>query len=183
MTTGGTDNGVVAALSDAEVRDGLARLPGWERDGDSIRRDYELTSFRAVIEAVVRIADAAEAADHHPDLDIRDRHLLAAFSTPTEGATTGHDPRLRADAQRRAGVGGPAGGALAGGRLRAGGRQRRDVTWPSGCPTTSCSSSRTSTGRWTSTPGSSSWRSITAPVHTRSSTPARPGSRSTSEPR
>jgi 4a-hydroxytetrahydrobiopterin dehydratase len=93
----------VAPLSDAAVRDGLARLPGWTRDGDSIRREYELDSFRAVIDAVVRIADAAEAADHHPDLDIRYRHLRVVLSTHSEGGITGKDLALAAEVDRAVG--------------------------------------------------------------------------------
>jgi 4a-hydroxytetrahydrobiopterin dehydratase len=88
---GGADNGVVAALSDAEVDAGLARLPGWERAGDEIVRVYELESFRAVIGLVDRIADAAEAANHHPDLDIRYNRLRVVLSTHSEGGITALD--------------------------------------------------------------------------------------------
>jgi 4a-hydroxytetrahydrobiopterin dehydratase len=87
----------VAALSDADVAAGLARLPGWSRDGDAIVRVYELASFRAVIDAVGRIADAAEAANHHPDLDIRYRTLRAALSTHDEGGITEKDFALAAE--------------------------------------------------------------------------------------
>jgi len=88
---GDADNGTVAALPDADVDAELARRPGWARSGDEIVRVYEQASFRAVIELVDRIADAAEAADHHPDLDIRYRTLRVALSTHTEGGITGRD--------------------------------------------------------------------------------------------
>jgi 4a-hydroxytetrahydrobiopterin dehydratase len=87
----GVDNGVVAALSAGEVDARLARRPGWERVGDEIVRVYELESFRAVIGLVGRIADAAEAADHHPDLDIRYRRLRVALSTHSEGGISALD--------------------------------------------------------------------------------------------
>jgi 4a-hydroxytetrahydrobiopterin dehydratase len=87
----GADNGVVAALPDSDVAAGLAALPGWERAGDEIVRVYERDSFRSVIDLVDRIADAAEAADHHPDLDIRYRTLRVALSTHTEGGITALD--------------------------------------------------------------------------------------------
>jgi 4a-hydroxytetrahydrobiopterin dehydratase len=86
----------VAALSDDAVRDGLARLPGWAREGDAIVRVYELASFRAVVDMVGRVADAAEAANHHPDLDIRYRTLRVALSTHDEGGITEKDLALAA---------------------------------------------------------------------------------------
>jgi 4a-hydroxytetrahydrobiopterin dehydratase len=91
---GGADNGVVARLSGTEVEEGLARLPGWSRADDEIVRVYELQSFRAVIDLVGRVADAAEAADHHPDLDIRYRKLRVALSTHSEGGITARDLAL-----------------------------------------------------------------------------------------
>jgi 4a-hydroxytetrahydrobiopterin dehydratase len=90
------DNGAMPALSDDQVREGLVRLPGWEREDDAIVRTYELPSFRAVIDFVGRIADAAEAADHHPDLDIRYSRLRAVLSTHSEGGITDQDFALAA---------------------------------------------------------------------------------------
>jgi 4a-hydroxytetrahydrobiopterin dehydratase len=87
----GADNGVVPALPDADVAAGLAALPGWERAGDEIVRVYERDSFRSVIDLVDRIADAAEAANHHPDLDIRYRTVRVALSTHDEGGITARD--------------------------------------------------------------------------------------------
>jgi 4a-hydroxytetrahydrobiopterin dehydratase len=90
------DNGPVPPLSDDEVRAGLDRLPGWARVGDEIVREYELASFPAVIDAVTRIADRAEAANHHPDLDIRYRRLRVALTTHDQGGITGKDLALAA---------------------------------------------------------------------------------------
>jgi len=88
------DNGCMPKLSDAEVRSELQRLPGWARVGDEIVREYELESFPAVIDAVVRIGEAAEAADHHPDLDIRYRRLRVALTTHDQGGLTAKDVAL-----------------------------------------------------------------------------------------
>ena len=81
-------------LSDDEVRTELQRLPGWDRVGDEIVREYELESFPAVIDAVVRIGAVAEAADHHPDLDIRYRRLRVALTTHDQGGLTAKDVAL-----------------------------------------------------------------------------------------
>jgi 4a-hydroxytetrahydrobiopterin dehydratase len=81
----------MAALPDTDVAAALAAVPGWERVGDEIVRVYERESFRSVIDLVDRIADAAEAANHHPDLDIRYRTLRVALSTHSEGGITAQD--------------------------------------------------------------------------------------------
>jgi 4a-hydroxytetrahydrobiopterin dehydratase len=87
---------VADRLSDDEVREGLARLPGWERDGDVIRRSFELPGFPAAIAFVVRVGFLAEAADHHPDLDVRWRTVHVALTTHDAGGLTARDLELAA---------------------------------------------------------------------------------------
>ena len=101
----GVDNGDMAQpkLSDDEVRDGLAGLPGWERDGDEIVKVYELASFPGAIEFVGRVADLAEAANHHPDLDIRYRKVRVALSTHDSGGLTALDLALAGRIEAAAG--------------------------------------------------------------------------------
>jgi 4a-hydroxytetrahydrobiopterin dehydratase len=83
-------------LSDDAVADALAGLPGWERDGDAIVRTVALPSFRAAIATVDDVADAAEDADHHPDIDIRYATLTFRLSTHSAGGLTAKDPDLAA---------------------------------------------------------------------------------------
>ena len=54
-------------LSDEEIG---SRLEGsdWKREGEQIVRDWKLDDFRAAIAFVNRVADAAEEANHHPDI-------------------------------------------------------------------------------------------------------------------
>jgi 4a-hydroxytetrahydrobiopterin dehydratase len=78
-------------LSDDEVRAGLIDLPGWRREGDEIVRDYECPTFPEAIAFVTRIADLAEAADHHPDIDIRYSKLRVALTTHDAGGLTQKD--------------------------------------------------------------------------------------------
>ncbi|MGH2356534.1 MAG: 4a-hydroxytetrahydrobiopterin dehydratase [Candidatus Limnocylindria bacterium] len=59
-----------ALLTDAELADGLARLPDWHREDDTIQRTVKLGGFMAAIAFVNAVADAAEAANHHPDITI-----------------------------------------------------------------------------------------------------------------
>lgn len=84
----------MGTLSDDEIRAGLAELPGWERDGDTIAKDYTRDSFAGAITFVVRLSYAAEAANHHPDLDIRYDKVRVALSTHSEGGITAKDLQL-----------------------------------------------------------------------------------------
>lgn len=55
-------------LTDPEITDRLAALPDWRREEDAIVRDRELADFATALAWVNAIADAAEAANHHPDI-------------------------------------------------------------------------------------------------------------------
>lgn len=85
-------------LTDAQIQEGLARLEGWELDSDTpaIRRSVRLSDFSAAIALVNEIAQAAEQADHHPDIDIRYNTLHLALSTHSERAVTDKDMALAA---------------------------------------------------------------------------------------
>ncbi len=54
-------------LSDEEIE---SRLEGsaWTREGDEIVREWKLDDFAAAIAFVNRVAEVAEAANHHPDI-------------------------------------------------------------------------------------------------------------------
>ena len=48
----------------------LADLHGWQRDGASITKTYVLKGWKSALAFANRVADAATAADHHPDIHI-----------------------------------------------------------------------------------------------------------------
>ncbi|MBJ7324624.1 MULTISPECIES: 4a-hydroxytetrahydrobiopterin dehydratase [Nocardiaceae] len=79
-------------LTDRDIED--AQLTHWTVAEKSLTRTVELTSFSAAIEVVNRVADAAEAADHHPDIDIRWRTLTFTLSTHSAGGLTQKDVDL-----------------------------------------------------------------------------------------
>jgi 4a-hydroxytetrahydrobiopterin dehydratase len=81
-------------LNDSAVTEALRDLPGWERDGDTIVHTAQLPSFPAAIAVVDRVAELAERADHHPDIDVRWRTLTFRCSTHSEGGITELDIRL-----------------------------------------------------------------------------------------
>jgi 4a-hydroxytetrahydrobiopterin dehydratase len=85
------------ALADDAITTKLGALPGWAREGDAIVKTYELPTFMDAIAFVTRVAGRAEAADHHPDLDIRYRKVRVALSTHDAGGLTDKDFDLATD--------------------------------------------------------------------------------------
>jgi 4a-hydroxytetrahydrobiopterin dehydratase len=55
-------------LDDRTIDERLAARPAWRREGDEIVTDRKLADFGAAMKFVNAVADAAEAADHHPDI-------------------------------------------------------------------------------------------------------------------
>lgn len=78
-------------LSESEIADRLQPLPEWRREGDWITRTVRCPSFRAAIELVNRVADAAEAADHHPDFEINWRRVTFKLTTKAAGGLSHKD--------------------------------------------------------------------------------------------
>jgi 4a-hydroxytetrahydrobiopterin dehydratase len=81
----------MARLSDEAVAAGLQGTE-WRREGDAIVRDLKVPDFAAAIALVNRVADAAEAADHHPDILVHGyNRVRLTLSTHSEGGLTQRD--------------------------------------------------------------------------------------------
>ena len=48
----------------------LAELDGWQRDGQVLTKTFTLKGWKSALAFVNRVAEAAAAADHHPDVHI-----------------------------------------------------------------------------------------------------------------
>ncbi|MFE3456204.1 4a-hydroxytetrahydrobiopterin dehydratase [Nocardiopsis aegyptia] len=85
-------------LTDDQIRDGVSRLTDWQWDPDQpdIHRTVRLADFVAAIDLVNTIAQAAEQAGHHPDIDIRYNKVRLSLSTHSVGAITENDMSLAA---------------------------------------------------------------------------------------
>jgi 4a-hydroxytetrahydrobiopterin dehydratase len=55
-------------LDDPTIDERLSGLDDWRREGEAIAVDREFPDFAAAMRYVGLVADAAEAADHHPDI-------------------------------------------------------------------------------------------------------------------
>jgi 4a-hydroxytetrahydrobiopterin dehydratase len=85
-------------LTDDEIDRGLASLDGWTREADAIRRTIVCADFRAAIALVNAVADAAEAANHHPDIEVRRyKRVTFTLSTHAANAITARDLELAAE--------------------------------------------------------------------------------------
>jgi 4a-hydroxytetrahydrobiopterin dehydratase len=78
-------------LDQPEIDAGLRALPEWRREGEAIVRTVRCPSFRAAITLVDRVADAAEAADHHPDFEIVWRRVTFRLTSKASGGLTQRD--------------------------------------------------------------------------------------------
>ena len=87
---------MATTLSAAEVEARLGALSGWAREGDEIRKTFRLGSFPAAIAFVTHVGFLAEAAGHHPDIDIRWRKVTLALTTHDAGGLTDKDFDLAA---------------------------------------------------------------------------------------
>ena len=87
----------MAVLTDEQVDATLPDLDGWERADGALRRAVKFASFLAGIDAVRRVAEHAEAKDHHPDIDIRWRTVSFALVTHSAGGITEKDIAMARD--------------------------------------------------------------------------------------
>ena len=86
-------------LDDTAVAEGLQHLPGWEQRGHQIVKTFTRADFGLAMVFVNEVAAAAEAAGHHPDIDIRWNRVTLALSSHDEGGLTERDFQLAARIQ------------------------------------------------------------------------------------
>jgi len=71
---------VDAALAEQGLR--------WTRESDELVTSVKLHDFKAALAFVNAVGEAAEAANHHPDIDIRWNTVRLALSTHSAGGLT-----------------------------------------------------------------------------------------------
>jgi 4a-hydroxytetrahydrobiopterin dehydratase len=78
-------------LNETEISAALGERPAWHREGEELVREVRCPTFMDAIRLVDQVADAAEAADHHPDIDIRWRRVTFRLTTKAAGGLTERD--------------------------------------------------------------------------------------------
>ncbi len=81
----------MARIDDAAWSEFTGSHPDWHLDGETIRRTFTFADFNEAMGFVIRVALAAEVADHHPDIDIRWNRVTLSLTTHSEGALTRKD--------------------------------------------------------------------------------------------
>ncbi|MGH3561184.1 MAG: 4a-hydroxytetrahydrobiopterin dehydratase [Mycobacterium sp.] len=90
----------MAVLTNEQIDAALPDLNGWQHVDGVLRRSIKFPSFLAGIDAVRRVAEHAEAKDHHPDIDIRWRTVTFALVTHSVGGITENDIAMAGDINR-----------------------------------------------------------------------------------
>jgi 4a-hydroxytetrahydrobiopterin dehydratase len=83
-------------IAPAALVTALQQLPGWTGTTTAVERTISAPDFLTAIAVVDEVAEAAEAANHHPDIDIRWRRVRFALSTHDAGGVTQKDLDLAA---------------------------------------------------------------------------------------
>ncbi|HXR05191.1 MAG TPA: 4a-hydroxytetrahydrobiopterin dehydratase [Verrucomicrobiae bacterium] len=75
----------------AQIKAALAGAPDWEMQKAAIARTFQFKDFPAAIRFVDAVAELAEQAWHHPDIDIRWNKVTLTLTTHDAGGLTKKD--------------------------------------------------------------------------------------------
>ncbi len=78
-------------LNSSDIQAALAAVPQWKQVGNAITRTFQFKDFAAAMQFVNQVARLAEAAWHHPDIDVRWNKVTLTLSTHSEGGLTEKD--------------------------------------------------------------------------------------------
>lgn len=78
-------------LSSGEIADRLPSIALWRVENGELVRSVSFADFRASLDFVNRVGELAEAANHHPDIDIRYNRVKLALATHSAGGLTQKD--------------------------------------------------------------------------------------------
>ncbi len=84
----------MAKLNPGEITTKLKGLEGWQQKDNAIVKRYQFKEFLDGIKFVNRVAEIAEAADHHPDILINYTRVTFTCSTHSDGGITDKDIKL-----------------------------------------------------------------------------------------
>jgi 4a-hydroxytetrahydrobiopterin dehydratase len=83
-------------LSNDEISAALGSIPGWKLSGKTIERSFTFPDFVAALAFVNQVADAAEKANHHPDIAIHYNQVTLSLWSHDSGGVTKRDLKMAA---------------------------------------------------------------------------------------
>ncbi|MGZ4430395.1 MAG: 4a-hydroxytetrahydrobiopterin dehydratase [Gaiellales bacterium] len=86
----------MAILSDTEVQGRLTGMDGWSVVDGALHKRYTLPDFASAMAFADRVAEAAEAADHHPDILVSWGRVELSWVSHSEGGITERDVQMAA---------------------------------------------------------------------------------------
>lgn len=89
-----------AVMDPGEVDAALAAGLDWRREGDVLVKVVRRGDFAGSLAFVHAVGELAEAADHHPDVDIRWDTVTLRLTTHSAGGLTQQDLDLAAQVDR-----------------------------------------------------------------------------------
>ncbi|HSY70511.1 MAG TPA: 4a-hydroxytetrahydrobiopterin dehydratase [Edaphobacter sp.] len=82
------------ALTAAQIEEVTKAHPAWKLQGGKLVREWTFKDFAEAMQFVNRVAVVAEAAGHHPDIDIRYNQVLLGLISHDAGGITGRDAAM-----------------------------------------------------------------------------------------
>jgi 4a-hydroxytetrahydrobiopterin dehydratase len=87
-------------LTAIQIKSALVAVPDWNMTSANIARTFAFKDFPAAIRFVNAVANLAELAGHHPDIDIRWNQVVLTLTTHSEGGLTEKDFKLARQVDR-----------------------------------------------------------------------------------
>ncbi len=84
------------ALTEEELKDVLQAQPEWKLKDGKLVREWTFSNFLGSMAFVNKVADIAEDACHHPDIDIRYNHVVLGLISHDAGGITQRDAAMAA---------------------------------------------------------------------------------------
>lgn len=82
---------VMKELEPKQIKAALRKAAQWQKQSAAISRTYVFKDFPAAIAFVSQVAELAENAGHHPDIDIRWNKVTLTLTTHDAGGLTEKD--------------------------------------------------------------------------------------------
>ena len=87
----------IEKLTEERLSEGLAALPEWSQNGDSIQRTFSFDDFIKAMGFVNAVAEKAESVQHHPDILVRYNKVTLTLSTHDAGGLSEKDLAFATD--------------------------------------------------------------------------------------